>query len=312
MQRERCKQLGVNIAEVYQTISALFASNYVKDFNAYGRNFHIVLMAEANDRQFISDLNKLYVRNISGAMIPLSFLVKSKLIEAPSVITHHNVARAIEVNGSPALGYSSGQALKAIGEVAKQYLPTGYAYAFSGMSYEESQASSNTVYIFVGAVIFVFLFLAALYESWAVPFAVLFALPIGIFGAIFTLFFLPQITNNIYAQIGMLAILGLSAKNAILIVEYAKMAVDQGEGVIEATLEAARLRLRPILMTSFAFIFGVIPLMYASGAAHVSRNTIGWTVFGGMVAASSLAIFVVPACFVLIVYKKTNKNLKQF
>lgn len=306
LDRVKCKQLGVSISELYQTLSALFASNYVKDFNAYGRNFHVVLMAEADDRRFIHDLNKLYVKNSMGDMVPVSYLLHSKLIEAPSIITHHNVARAIEVNGTPAPGYSSGQALEAIRMVAKQYLPTGYDYAFSAMSYQESQANDNTVYIFIGAVIFVFLLLAALYESWSVPFAVLFALPVGIFGSILTLFFLPEITNNIYAQIGMLTIIGLSAKNAILIVEYAKLGLDQGKGVIESTLEAARLRLRPILMTSLAFILGVVPLMYASGAAHVSRNTIGWTVFGGMLAASSLAIFIVPVCFVLIMYKKSN------
>lgn len=312
LDRTRCQQLGVRTSEVYQTISSLFASNYVKDFSAYGRNFHVVLMAEASDRQFIADFNKLYVKNTAGALVPLSFLVQNKLVEAPSIITHHNVQRAIEVNGLPAQGYSSAQALDAIRAVATQMLPTGYDIAFSGMSFEEAQSGNNTIYIFAGAVIFVFLFLAALYESWSVPFAVLFALPVGIFGAIFTLYWLPKITNNIYAQIGMLTILGLSAKNAILIVEYAKLGVDQGKGVIEATLEAARMRLRPILMTSFAFILGVLPLMYASGAAHVSRNTIGWTVFGGMIAASSLAIFVVPACFVLIVYRKKREVKKCF
>jgi HAE1 family hydrophobic/amphiphilic exporter-1 len=180
-------------------------------------------------------------------------------------------------------------------------LPRGYGYEFSGLSYEEIVAGSQTIYIFLFSLTFVFLFLAALYESWSVPFSVMLAVPIGAFGAILTLTFIPALSNNIYSQIGFITLIGLAAKNAILIVEYAKVRVDKGEDLIQSTIDAVSLRLRPILMTSFAFIFGVLPLVFASGAGAVARKTIGFTVLGGMIAASSLAIFIVPVLFVVII-----------
>src|SRR5690606_13500731 len=193
-------------------------------------------------------------------------------------------------------------------EIAKT-LPAGYGYEFSGMSREEIAAGGQQTIIFAISIVFVFLFLAALYESWSVPFSVLLAVPIGAFGSILTLVLLPKLSNNVYAQIGLITLIGLAAKNAILIVEFAKERVDKGMDVVQATLQAVRLRLRPIIMTSLAFILGVVPLMLANGAASVSRNTIGWTVFGGMLAATSLAIFVVPVLYVLITkisYGKKN------
>jgi HAE1 family hydrophobic/amphiphilic exporter-1 len=196
-------------------------------------------------------------------------------------------------------------------EVAAQTLPAGYSYEFSGMSREEIAAGSSTGTIFAISLVFVFLFLAALYESWSIPFSVLFAVPIGAFGSILTLTFLPNLTNNIYAQIGLITLIGLAAKNAILIVEYAKERVDRGIDIVHATLQAVQLRLRPIVMTSLAFILGVLPLAFASGAAAESRKTIGWTVFGGMIAATTLAIFVVPVLFVLITKIAYGKKLKK-
>jgi HAE1 family hydrophobic/amphiphilic exporter-1 len=193
-------------------------------------------------------------------------------------------------------------------------LPAGYSYEFSGMSREEIKAGDSTTTIFAISIVFVFLFLAALYESWSIPFSVLFAVPIGLLGSILTLTLLPNLTNNIYAQIGMITLIGLAAKNAILIVEFAKERVDKGIDVVHATLQAVQLRLRPIVMTSLAFILGVLPLAFASGAAAVSRQTIGWTVFGGMLAATTLAIFVVPVLFVLITkiaYGGTLKKVKE-
>ena len=188
----------------------------------------------------------------------------------------------------------------ALKEVAARVLPQGYEYEFSGLSYEEIKAGSTTVYIFAFSITFVFLFLAALYESWSVPFSVLFAVPIGAFGAIGTLILVPSLTNNVYAQIGLITLIGLAAKNAILIVEFAKVRVDRGEELIQSTLAAVRLRLRPIIMTSMAFILGVLPLVLATGAGAQARRTIGYTVLGGMFAASTIAIFVVPVLFVLI------------
>ena len=190
-------------------------------------------------------------------------------------------------------------------------LPEGYSYEFSGMSREEIKAGSSAAMIFVISIVFVFLFLAALYESWSIPFSVLFAVPIGAFGSILTLTFIPSLSNNVYAQIGLITLIGLAAKNAILIVEFAKERVDRGIDIVHATLQAVELRLRPIVMTSLAFILGVLPLAFASGAAAESRKTIGWTVFGGMLAATTLAIFVVPVFFVLITKISYGRKLKR-
>src|SRR6185312_6958536 len=195
---------------------------------------------------------------------------------------------------------SSGQSIDALKEAAAKYLPAGYGFEFSGMSREEILAGNTQSIIFAISLVFVFLFLAALYESWSVPFSVLLAVPIGALGSIIALTCLPKLTDNIYAQIGLITLIGLAAKNAILIVEFAKERVDSGMELMKATLHAVKLRLRPILMTSFAFILGVLPLAFASGAAAESRKTIGWTVFGGMLAATSLAIFIVPVLYVII------------
>ena len=298
--REKAKKLGVNVAEVYQTLSTLLGSSYVNDFNIYGRNFRVMAQADSSYRASIDQVNRFFVRNREGNMVPLSALISTRVTENPQVISHFNIYRSVEINGSPKPGYSSGQAIQALKETAEQHLPAGYGYEFSGMSAEEVKAGNTTTLIFAVSIVFVFLFLAALYESWSIPFAVLFAVPIGAFGSILTITFMPSLTNNIYAQIGLITLIGLAAKNAILIVEYAKERVDSGTELLQATLAAVRLRLRPIIMTSLAFILGVLPLAFASGAGAEARKTIGWTVFGGMLAASSLAIFVVPVLYVLI------------
>ena len=309
--REKAKKLGVQISDVFYTLSTLLGSSYVNDFNIYGRNFRVVAQADSSYRRDLNDLEKYYVRNSAGNMIPMSAMVTTKVIENPSLISHYNIYRSIEINGSPKPGYSSGQAITALKEVAAQSLPEGYGYEFSGLSREEVKAGSTTAFIFAISIVFVFLFLAALYESWSVPFSVLFAVPIGAFGSIVTLTFLPNLNNNIYAQIGLITLIGLSAKNAILIVEFAKERVDRGMDILHATLEAVQLRLRPIVMTSLAFIFGVLPLAFATGAGAEARKTIGWTVAGGMLAATTLAIFVVPVLFVLIIKLSSGKKLKR-
>jgi HAE1 family hydrophobic/amphiphilic exporter-1 len=308
--KEQAKKLGVSVAEVYQTLSNFLGSSYVNDFNLYGRNFRVMSQADTSYRGSLSNIEKYYVRNNQGNMIPLGSLISSRVIESPSVIAHYNIYRSIEINGTPKDGYSSGQAIEALREVGKT-LPAGYGYEFSGMSREEIAAGSQQTTIFAISIVFVFLFLAALYESWSVPFSVLFAVPIGAFGSILTLTFLPNLSNNIYAQIGLITLIGLAAKNAILIVEFAKERVDRGVDIVHATLQAVKLRLRPIVMTSLAFIFGVLPLAFASGAAAESRKTIGWTVFGGMIAATTLAIFVVPVLFALITRLSYGKKLKR-
>ncbi|OQP64173.1 RND transporter [Niastella vici] len=298
--REQCKKLGVSIADVFNTLQTYLGSRYVNDFNIYGRNFRVVAQADTTFRGDISELQRYYVRNTAGNMIPLSAVTTYTTTESAPLIQHYNLFRSAEVNGGSKEGYSSGEALTALRQVADKVLPTGYGYEFSGLSREEVNAGSTTIYIFALSVAFVFLFLAALYESWSVPFSVLLAVPIGAFGAILTLTFIKTLSNNVYAQVGLITLIGLAAKNAILIVEFAKERVDRGQELIASTLEAVKLRLRPILMTSMAFILGVLPLAFASGAGANARKTIGWTVFGGMLSATMLSIFIVPVLFVII------------
>ncbi len=298
--RQKAKKLGVSITEVGNALRTYLGSAYVNDFTLYGRTFRVVAQADSSYRGDISDLGQYYVRNTAGGMVPLSTLTTYRRTETAPLISHYNLFRAAEINGNPAAGFSSGDAIKALQETAAQTLPQGYGFEFSGLSREELLAGGQTIYVFALSIIFVFLFLAALYESWSVPFSVLLAVPVGIFGAILALFFLPKLTNNVYAQIGMITLIGLSAKNAILIVEFAKERVDKGMPLVDATLDAVRQRLRPIIMTSLAFILGILPLVFASGAGAQSRQTLGWTVLGGMLAATGMGIFIVPVLYVII------------
>ncbi len=296
--REKCKKMGVSISDVFTAIQTYMGSIYVNDFTLYNRTFHVVVQADTTYRKMITNMDKYYVRNQVGEMLPLSSLISYKPTETAPLLSHFNIFRSAEVDGGSSEGYSSGQAIDALKELAAKVLPQGYGYDFSGLSYEEIQAGSMTIYIFLFSLTFVFLFLAALYESWSVPLSVLLAVPIGAFGAILTLIFIPSLTDNVYAQIGLITLIGLAAKNAILIVEYAKVRVDNGEDLIQSTIDAVQLRLRPIVMTSLAFILGV--------------RTIGVTVLGGMLAASSLAIFIVPVLFVVIVKIAYGKKQLEY
>jgi hydrophobe/amphiphile efflux-1 (HAE1) family protein len=298
--REKAKKLGVAISDINVALETYMGSEFVNDFTIYGRDFHVVAQADSNYRTNIQNIGQYFVKNQAGTMVPLSTLTSYKMIENAPLISHYNLFRSAEIDGGPAPGYSSGDALTALKEVADQTLPQGFGYEFSGLSREELLSGSKTVYIFMLSIGFVFLFLAALYESWSVPFSVLLAVPLGAFGAILFLTFKGNLTNNVYAQIGLITLIGLAAKNAILIVEFAKERVDRGIELEKATLEAVKIRLRPIIMTSMAFILGVLPLVVASGAGAQARQTIGWTVFGGMLAATSMAIFIVPVLFYTI------------
>ncbi|HUZ59204.1 MAG TPA: efflux RND transporter permease subunit [Hanamia sp.] len=297
--RQKCEKLGVNISDVFSTMQAYMGSLFINNFTLYNRTYHVVMQADTQYRALISNMDKYYVRNQDSVMVPLSTLISYKPSTAAPLITHFNLFRAAAVSGSIPQGYSSGESIDALRKLAVKTLPRGYTYEFSGLSYEELKAGSLTIYIFMFSIIFVFLFLAALYESWSVPLSIMLAVPISAFGAILALTIDPALTNNVYAQIGLITLIGLSAKNAILIVEFAKIRVDRGEELIKSTMEAVRLRLRPILMTSMAFILGVLPLVFATGAGASSRNTIGVTVLGGMIASSSIAIFIVPVLFVI-------------
>ncbi len=307
--REKCQKMGVDISTVFNTMQAYMGSIFVNNITLYNRTYHVVVQADTNFRALISDMDKYYVRNSTGDMLPLSTLISYKPLETAPLISHFNIFRSAEVTGTIPQGFSSGQSIEALKETAAKVLPPGYTYEFAGLSYEEIKAGSATVYIFLCSIIFVFLFLAALYESWSVPFSVMLAVPISAFGAIVALSLATKLSNNVYAQIGLITLIGLSAKNAILIVEFAKMRVDLGEPLLKSTLEGAGLRLRPIIMTSFAFILGVLPLVFATGAGAVARNTIGITVLGGMLASTIISIFIVPVLFIL--FTKLSYGKKQ-
>ncbi|MFO7823226.1 MAG: efflux RND transporter permease subunit [Cyclobacterium sp.] len=300
LDREKTARLGVNIGDAYASMQTYLGSTYVNDFILYGRNFRVIAQADTSFREDLSGLEQIFVKNSSGNMLPLSNLVSTEVIENAPLISHFNLFRSSTINGDAAPGYSSGQSIEKINALAATELPLGYGIDFAGVSREEIKSGGNTLLIFVLSIVFVFLCLTALYESWSVPFSVLLAVPTGVFGAIVTLLLFPSLTNNVYAQIGLLTLIGLAAKNAILIVEYAKERVDKGIPIHKAAAMAAKLRLRPILMTSFAFILGVLPLAFSSGAGSVARRTIGWTVAGGMFSATFFTLFLVPVLFFLV------------
>jgi HAE1 family hydrophobic/amphiphilic exporter-1 len=287
---------------------------FVNYFNRFGRQWQVYVEAEGEYRKNLDDVNQFYVRNSQGAMVPLSALTKFESRPGPEFTMRYNLYRSAEIIGGAAPGYSSAQAIKALEETFDKTMPPEMGYDYMGMSFQEKQAQLGvpTWVIFCFSLLFVFLILAALYESWSLPFSVLLSTPVAIFGAFGILLlrrwvmglFLPpymiQIENDVYSQIGLVMLIGLAAKNAILIVEFAKDKYESGMGLAEAALEGARLRLRPILMTSFAFILGCIPLWVASGAGSVGREIMGTTVIGGMLAASALGIFLIPAIFYLV------------
>ncbi len=306
--RKKCEKLGVSIPEVFSTLHTYLGSSYINDFTIYNRDFRVVAQADTSYRDNIQALGKYYVKNNMGNMVPLSALINYKVNESAALISHFDLYRSATFNGDAAPGYSSGQAIKALKEVADQTLPSGYGYEFSGLTREEIAAGSSTFYVFLLSLVFVFLFLTALYESWSTPFAVLLAVPLAGFGAILALSSSTTLTNNIYAQIGLITLIGLAAKNSILIVEFARERVLRGVELTTATIQAVGLRLRPILMTSLAFIFGMSPLIFAGGAGAVARKTIGYTVLGGMLGATLLGIFIIPVLFVLITRMSYGKK----
>jgi multidrug efflux pump len=297
--REKAKKLGVPINDVLTTLQTFLGGYQVNDFTRFGRNYKVTMQAESDFRQEVGDISRLFVRNRDGGMVPLDTLTSWRADTGARFLQRYNLYRTAAFSGSPAPGASSGDALKALEETAAEVLPEGYGFEWSGQSKQEIEAGNSSVVVLALSIVVVFLFLAALYESWAVPFAVLLATPFGFLGALVALK-LGGIDFNVYGQIGLVTLVGLSAKNAILIVEFAKLNRENGMPIFEAALEAARLRLRPILMTSFAFILGVVPLMIASGAGAASKQSVGTAVFGGMIAATVLTTLAVPAFYVLI------------
>jgi len=297
--REKAQKLGVPVSDVYGTLQIMLGSFQVNDFTRFGKNYRVILQADGAYRSTIDALSQLFVRSASGDMVPIDTLVTSTPGTGPRFTLRYNLFPSAELSGSPAPGYSSGQAMQALTEVAAEVLSSDYGYEWSGQSLEESEAGNTATLVLVLSAVVVFLLLAALYESWTIPMAVLLAVPFGILGA-FLAVLVRDLNFDVYGQIGLVTLVGLGAKNAILIVEFAKMFHEQGKSLAEAALEAARLRLRPIVMTSFAFILGVIPLVIASGAGAASKQAVGTAVFGGMLAATLLAVLFVPALFVLV------------
>ena len=330
LDREKIKNMGIQLSDVFTAMQVNYGGAQVNDFNQFGRSYKVVLQS---DRQYRSDTDSMkfmFVRNSSGNLIPLDMLLKPKSTTGPSQVSRFNGTRAVTIQGNAGDGYSSSQAMNAIQEIVQQEAPTGYAIEWSGQSREEKNAASSTGKVFALSLLFVFLALAALYESWSVPFAVLLTVPTGVMGALVSEYGLSilestlghtnaGLQDSVYMQIGIIMIIGLAAKNAILIVEFAKVRVDRGMEPVKAAIEAAGLRLRPILMTSFAFIIGCLPLAVATGAGAAARNGMGVAVVGGMLFATSIGIFLIPVFFVatewlavkLGIQKKVEKSTTE-
>jgi HAE1 family hydrophobic/amphiphilic exporter-1 len=297
-------KLGVSPADVSTTLGSFLGGAYVNDFNRFGRLFKVYVQAEPEYRKAATDVRYYYVRGKEGQMVPLSALVSVAPTQGPEYTNRFNLFRAAEVSGSPAPGYSSQQALGALEEVAAATLPSDMSYAWNAMSFQEKAAAGSGAIVFVFALIFVFLILAAQYESWTLPLGVLMGTPIAIFGAMLGLWLsgllLGGYINNVFAQIGLVMLIGMAAKNAILIIEFAKLKSEEGMEPVEAALAAAKSRFRPILMTAFSFILGVLPLLVASGAGAEARKVMGMTVFSGMLAATVIGVILVPAMYVVV------------
>jgi hydrophobe/amphiphile efflux-1 (HAE1) family protein len=309
--RDKAKAYGVQIGDIFDTMQSTFGALYVNDFNRSGRTFKVQIQAEAAYRTTPEDIGKVYVRSsTTNNMIPLDSLMSVKYITGPEMITRFNVFPSAYVTGAAASGYSSGEAMKAMEEVAKEVLPSDYGYSWSGMSYQEKKAGSTSGIAFAFGIVMVFLILAALYEKWSLPLSIIMVVPFGLFGAMLTLW-LRGLSNDIYFQISLLVLVGLSAKNAILIVEFASIKHKEGMSVFDAAIEAARLRLRPIVMTSIAFILGTLPLALATGAGAASRQSIGTGIVGGMITATFIGIFFVPLFFKLVTRDRQKKVQKE-
>jgi HAE1 family hydrophobic/amphiphilic exporter-1 len=301
VERDKALKQGVSLAAVYKTLQAFMGGAFVNYFNRFGRVWQVYVQAEGKYRRSADDVGQFYVLNDQGNWVPLSALVRMETVYGPEFTVRFNEYRSAQINAIANPGYSSGQLMAALEEVFRQTQPNGMGFDYSGMSYQEQVAAQGVspMVIFGFSLLMVFLILAAQYESWSLPFSVLLGVPIAVFGA-FAALFLRAFDNNVYAQIGMVMLIGLAAKNAILIVEFAKDEHEKGKPIIEAALAAARLRLRPILMTAFAFILGVVPLVLATGSGAIGRQILGTAVMGGMLAATLLAIFIIPVSFYLV------------
>lgn len=309
----KSKQLGVSVSELMQTMQIYYGSSFVSDFNRFGKYYRVMAQADIPYRTDASSLDGIFVKNNHGEMVPVKTLITLKRVFGPEIVTRNNLFNAVTINGLPKPGYSTGDAIKAIEETAKQVLPRGYAYEWTGVTKEEIKTGDQTAFIFLLSVIFVFFLLAAQYESYILPLAVILTVPTGILG-VFAFIGFAGIENNIYVQVGLIMLVGLLAKNAILIVEYAVQRRRAGMGLVESALEASKLRLRPILMTSFAFIIGLLPLTFTTGASALGNHSISISAIGGMLSGVLLGVFIIPVLFVIFQYlqEKVGRKDKDF
>jgi HAE1 family hydrophobic/amphiphilic exporter-1 len=296
--RVKAKSLDVPLDSVFSTLQASMGSAYVNDFNLFGRTFQVRVQADQKFRLKPDDVRRLEVRNRTGAMLPLGTIATITEKPGPQIITRYNLYPSSSITGEAAAGFSSGQALRLMERMAERF-PSGVGYEWTGMSYQEKNVGNQAIYVFALAVLLVYLVLAAQYESWLTPVAVILVVPLALLGTVAAVAY-RGFDNNIYTQIGIVLIIALASKNAILIVEFSRELREQGKEILDAAVTAARMRFRPILMTSFAFILGIVPLVNAKGAGAASRQALGTAVFGGMIAATVLAVFFVPVFFVVI------------
>ena len=311
LDRERAQALGVSISDIFSAMQTTLGGTYTNDFNLFGRVWQVKVQADAPDRGNVNDVFRVRVRSSNGELLPLQAVANIELITAPSSIVRYNNLRSVVLNGAPAPGYSSGQAIGAMERLAKSTLPAGYGFEWTGTALQEKAASGQTGFILALAVLFAYLFLVGLYESTAIPIAALLSVVVGLFGAVLALY-ISGLDNNIFAQIGIVVLIALAAKNAILIIEFAMEERAHGKDIVSAATTAAGLRFRAVMMTSFAFILGLVPLVIASGAGAATQRAVGTAVFGGMIAASMLGIFVIPGLYVAFqTFREKVKGIGQ-
>jgi len=310
--RDKVSSLKLNLNDVYSVLQANLGSIYVNDFNKFGKTYKVFVQADQTFREQKNSINNFFVKNANGDMVPLSTVVKIKQVTGANTITHYNGYQSISINGLHNLkeGYSSGDALNALETIAKNTLPSSIGYEFAGMSLQEKEAGNAAIYIFALSLLMVFLFLAAQYESWMMPLMIMLPIPAVMFGALGANMF-AGLLNDTYTQIGLVLLIGMSSKNAILIIEFAKELREKGESIVNAAVMASTMRLRAILMTIFSFLLGILPLVYASGAGAASRQSLGTAVFGGMIMSTILTLLLTPVLFVVLQRLRERKSNKD-